>query len=258
MLTGQLANLSTSSYATRRDFFYNHHYITMSQTHNLKHIAFIMDGNRRWAMERGLPKLLGHTEGMKNLHRIAMAVLERSIPFVTVYALSTENLKNRGDEELKHLFSLFNQFGAELDELIKRGVRIKHIGYLPGLPAETQKHLVEVIERSKNNTAMTLTLAINYGGKDEMARAVQEIGRAGINSEDIDEEVINAFIDTAELPEVDLLIRTAGEQRLSNFLLWRISYAELYFTPIKWPAFNKSGLDKALAWFEEQKRNFGK
>lgn len=218
----------------------------------LQHLAIIMDGNRRWATERGLPKFLGHTEGAKTLRTIAKAVRERHIPHLTLYALSTENVRERSEEELKHLYSLFEQLVDYIGDFLENDARLKIIGDLTPLPEKTQKKLLEVAEQTKNNSAMTLTLAINYGGRDEIVRAARK------QSGEITEASINAQLDTAGMPDVDLVIRTGGHHRLSNFLLWQSAYAELYFTETKWPAFSVEELDKALAWFQEQQRNRGK
>lgn len=216
-----------------------------------------MDGNRRWAAERGLPKLLGHTEGAKNLKRVAKAARDRGIPYLTVWALSTENLKERSDEELKHLFSLFNQLTDYLDDFFENNARLRLIGDIAGLPEETQKKLQSVVEKTKANTGMTLILAVNYGGHDEILRAMKKMLAAKLDPAELNEKTLEQYLDTADFPPVDLVIRTAGHQRLSGYLPWQTTYAELYFTPVKWPAFSEADLDKAITWFNEQKRNRG-
>lgn len=224
----------------------------------VKHLAIGMDGNRRWAVEHGLPKLLGHTEGAKALKKIATAAVARGIPFLTVYTLSTENLKERGAEELDHLFGLFNQLTNYLADFLKNNVRFRVIGDLTGLPEKTQTRLHEVMEKTAEHTALTLTLAINYGGRDEIVRAARRLLAAEKTPDTISEAVFGAHLDTAEYPDVDLMIRTGARHRLLNFLLWQVAYAELYFTDTMWPAFDETELDRALAWFAEQKRTRGK
>ena len=222
---------------------------------NIKHLAIIMDGNRRWATERGLPKLLGHTEGAKALKKIAEAARQRGIPYFTVWALSTENLKNRAETELKHLFALFNQLTDYLDDFFKNDTRCNLIGDLSRLPQDTQERLRAMVEKTKNNKSMTLTLAINYGGRDELTRSVNRLMTSGKTV--ITEKDITAALDTATIPDPDLIIRTGGHQRLSGWLPWQTTYSELYFTPVYWPAFTEEDLDKAIEWFNEQQRNQG-
>jgi len=226
--------------------------------HTLQHLAIIMDGNRRWATGKGLPKLMGHTEGAKNLKKIAKAVKQRGIPFLTLYTLSTENLKERSPEELDHLFSLISQLIDYLDEFFKEDAKLCVIGDYTKLPAKPLKALKEMMEQTKNNKSMTLTLAINYGGRNELTRAFQKMVAQEIKQEEITEESIQKHLDTADMPDVDLVIRTSGAQRLSNYLPWQTTYAELYFTPVHWPAFSETDLDTAIEWFQNQKRNKGK
>jgi undecaprenyl diphosphate synthase len=227
----------------------------MHQPTDVKHLAIIMDGNRRWATERGLPKFLGHTEGARNLKKVAEAVSKRGIKFLTLYALSTENLKNRSADELKHLFDLIGQIADNLPDFVKNNARFFVIGNLASIPDDTRTRLESLMTATANHTGLTLTLAINYGGRDEITRAVQKLLQEKI---DVTEETITNALDTTGMPDVDLVIRTAGDQRLSNFLPWQTTYAELYFTDVKWPAFSDRDLDAALAWFHEQKRNGGK
>jgi len=226
--------------------------------HTLQHLAIIMDGNRRWATGKGLPKLMGHTEGAKNLKKIAKAVKQRGIPFLTLYTLSTENLKERSPEELDHLFSLISQLIDYLDEFFKEDAKLCVIGDYTKLPAKPLKALEGMMEQTKNNKSMTLTLAINYGGRNELTRAFQKMVAQEIKQEEITEESIQKHLDTADMPDVDLVIRTSGAQRLSNYLPWQTTYAELYFTPVHWPAFSETDLDTAIEWFQNQKRNKGK
>lgn len=219
----------------------------------MNHIAFIMDGNRRWAKERHLPTLMGHTEGAKTMKRIVQAVKERGIPYMTVYALSTENLK-RAQDELGHLFSLIGKLPMQYDDLVAENIRLRIIGNPSLLPPDLEASLRETEEKTKTHTSLTLTLAIAYGGRDELIRAIQHIE----NPKDITAERFEALLDTAGVPDVDMVVRTGGHQRLSNFLLWQSAYAELYFTDTYWPGFDEAELDNALAWFAEQQRNYGK
>lgn len=223
----------------------------------LNHIAIIMDGNRRWATERHLPKIMGHTEGKQNVRRIIHAANDRDISFLTLYTLSTENLKNRSTEELNHIFSLLSELPNFVEEFTKNNVRVKILGNISALPEKTQKDLLLLVEETKNNFGMTVSFAINYGGRDEILRAFEKIREQNV-SEKITEEMFEKYLDTSGMPDVDLVIRTGGEQRLSNYLPWQTVYAELFFTSVKWPDFSGHELEKAIAWFHEQKRNKGK
>lgn len=230
----------------------------MQNENNIQHIAIVLDGNRRWATDRGLPKVAGHTEGAKNLRRIGELVRKLNIPYLTIWGLSTENLKNRSEDELKHLFSLFEQLVDYLGDFFKNGARCRLIGDISVLPEKTQKKLQEVVEKTKDNKAITLTIAINYGGRDEIVRAYKKMLTAGIDADVVSESVVEQYLDTAGYPEVDLVIRTGGHHRLSGWLPWQCTYAELYFTDVYWPDFNESELNKALEWFRTQVRNRGK
>ena len=224
----------------------------------LQHIAIIMDGNRTWATAKGMPKLLGHTEGAKNLRRIAVSASEMKIPFLTMWALSTENLKNRGEKEFEHLFSLASKIINYKDDFIKYNVKFNTIGDLTKLPEKVQIAMQELKENTKNHTGTVLTLAINYGGRDEIVRATKKIVESGINPNEITEESFQEYLDTKDMPDVDLMIRTSDHQRMSGWLPWQSTYAELYFPKIKWPAFSSDDLQTAVDWFHEQKRNKGK
>lgn len=225
---------------------------------SLTHLAIIMDGNRRWATEKGMPKFLGHTEGAKNLKKIAKAAKAFGVRYLTLYTLSTENLKNRSEEELKHLFSLIDQLADYLKDFNEENTSLRIIGNLEGMPEKTQKNLQGLVEATKKNTAMTLALAINYGGRDELVRAFKKMTAEKISGDEISEQTIQEHLDTHDMPDVDLVIRTGGDQRLSNYLPWQTTYAELYFTPIYWPAFSEEDLKTAVEWFYNQKRNKGK
>lgn len=225
---------------------------------NIQHVAIIMDGNRRWATEWGLPKLMGHTEGAKRVREITKAAVEFGIPYLTLYALSTENLKERTEKEVKHLLSLIEKLTEYLSDFLENDVKLNVIGDLEALPTSTQTVLNNMMEKTKHHKKLTLSLAINYGGRDEIVRAVKKMMEEKISPKTITEEKIQQYLDTKDTPDVDLVIRTAGDQRLSNYLPWQTVYAELYFTKTKWPAFKKPDFEKAIEWFEEQKRNRGK
>lgn len=240
------------------------------ENHKLNHIGFVMDGNRRWATERSLPKLLGHTEGAKTLKKIATAIHERKIPYMTVWALSTENLKNRSESELAHLFKLFGQLIEYLDDFFKKDIRCNIIGDLTKLPQDLQNKLNKVVQKTKDNKTLTLTLAINYGGRDEILRAVRKLisdksdnatlmaGELEEGHKALTEESFKKYLDTFDLPDPELIIRTGGHQRLSGYFPWQSTYSELYFTDTYWPAFKEEDLDKAIEWYEKQQKNRGK
>ena len=201
-----------------------------------QHIAIILDGNGRWAKKRGLPRPAGHQEGAMNVREITKLCANIGIKALTVYAFSTENWK-RPDEEVKFLMKLpikfFNEFAPEL---VENNIRLKVIGNVEELPIDLQQKVLEISELTKNNTKMTLTIALNYGSQDEIKQAVQaiatEVKNGQLNVEDINEDVIDQHLMTSDLPPLDLMIRTSGELRISNYLLWQLAYAELYFTSI--------------------------
>lgn len=224
---------------------------------DLRHIAIILDGNRTWATEKGLPEILGHNEGAKNIKRIVLAALKTDVSYVTLYTLSTENLKNRTPDELKHLFSLFEKISAYAKLFHENKVRFKTIGDVSVLPNSVRKVLRDLAEQTKNYESLTLTFALNYGGRDEIVRATKKICANG-NGDELTEELFANYLDTADYPDVDLMIRTGGYKRISNFLLWQTSYAELYFTDIKWPAFSEKDFYEAIDWFAAQNRKKGK
>lgn len=223
-----------------------------------KHIAFVMDGNRRWATERGLPKMLGHTEGAKTMKQIVIHASKLGIPYLTFWALSTENIKERSESELKHLFSLFVELVNYISDLDEQGVKVKVIGNMLALPVEVQQALNTMVEKTSHNTKLTLILAVNYGGRDELVRSVKRLMISQIKPEEVDEEIFGSFLDTASIPDTDLIIRTGGKYRLSGFLPWQSVYAEMYFSDILWPAFDVSAFDIALKWYSLVERNFGK
>ena len=222
-----------------------------------KHVAIIMDGNGRWAQKKGLPRRKGHKEGVNTLKKIVKAAGEIGINYLTVYAFSTENWK-RPDKEVNFLLNLFeNTIKNELDELKEKNVHINVIGRKKTLPST----LVKQIEYLENETAkesdLILNIAFNYGGRAEIVDTAKKILKEKIEVEDIDEKKFSSYLYFSNIPDVELLIRTGGEKRLSNFLLWESAYAELYFTDIFWPDFSKENLEEAVDEFNQRNRRFG-
>ncbi|MGY8886502.1 MAG: isoprenyl transferase [Flavobacteriales bacterium] len=227
-----------------------------------KHLAIIMDGNGRWAKQQGLLRALGHENGTKSVRVVVEACAELNIPFLTLYAFSTENW-NRPKREVELLMKLLvSSLKKEIKTLQDNEIKLTAIGNLDTLPKKVYKELLEVIDKTKDNTNMTLTLALSYGSREELVKTVKEISlkvKNNLISRDaIDESVINNHLYTRNLPDVDLLIRTSGEQRISNFLLWQLAYAELYFTDTLWPDFTKTHLFEALLNYQNRERRFGK
>lgn len=221
------------------------------------HIGIIMDGNGRWAIARGLPRLAGHRAGVENLRRLLRACVEFGIPYLTIYAFSTENW-GRPPEEIKGLMFILDEvLERELHELHKEGVQLHHMGSLEGLAPSTQKKVQHAIELTKNNTRLTLNVAFNYGGRAELITAMQRMLRDRVNPDDVNEAFINRYLYTAGQPDPDLIIRTAGELRISNFLLWQAAYAEYYAADVFWPDFDREQLLKALDHFAGRERRFG-
>jgi len=222
-----------------------------------RHVAFILDGNGRWAEKRGLPRLEGHRAGVKNIRHVIRCLSKHGVEYATLYAFSTENW-NRPADEVNGIFKLLVEVvGREARELHKNGVRIRHIGRLEGLPEGVQKSINEAIKLTENNKGMTLGVAINYGGRAEILDAISRITADKILPRDIDEKLFNKYLYTAGFPDVDLMIRTSGEMRTSNFLIWQSAYSEYYFTPVLWPDFNEEELEKALLAYSQRQRRFG-
>jgi len=226
------------------------------------HIAIIMDGNGRWAKEKHRPRVFGHREGAKRVHEITTIASRLGIGQLTLYALSTENLTNRPPREIAALMKILKYYVIDERELMMREqIRFRVIGDLAPLPKDTLKEVEKSVELTSKNSGMTLCLAINYGSRDEIRRAVVKLAeqvKAGtLSPEAITEQQITDHLDTAGMPEPDLLIRTAMEQRLSNYLLWQLSYAEFYFTPTLWPDFKEPALKEALAEYTRRTRKFG-
>ncbi|WP_405573597.1 isoprenyl transferase [Winogradskyella sp. Asnod2-B02-A] len=226
------------------------------------HIAIIMDGNGRWAKQQGLLRAIGHENGTKSVRQTVEASAELGIKNLTLYAFSTENW-NRPKLEVQTLMKLLvKSLKKEIKTLQDNGIKLCAIGCLGDLPKKAHKELLDVIENTKNNTHMTLTLALSYGSREEIVNVIKELSFKVKNNiisvESIDESIINKHLYTQNLPDVDLLIRTSGEQRISNFLLWQIAYAELYFTDILWPDFKKEDLYEAIVNYQNRERRFGK
>ena len=227
-----------------------------------KHIAVIMDGNGRWAKKRGLFRTKGHENGAKAVKQVVEACGEIKVPYLTLYAFSTENW-NRPKIEVELLMTLLiSSLKKELKNLQENDIRLLAIGNINQLPNKVLTELLEVIEKTKNNKQLTLTLALSYGSRQEIVKTIQEISLKVKNNlispENIDDSVINNHLYTHVLPDVDLLIRTSGEQRVSNFLLWQIAYAEMYFTDTLWPDFKKNDLFEAVLNYQNRERRFGK
>jgi len=227
-----------------------------------KHIAIIMDGNGRWAKQKGMIRAFGHENGTKAVRQTVEASAELGVKNLTLYAFSTENW-NRPKIEIDTLMRLLvSSLKKEISTLADNNIKLTAIGNLEALPKKVHRELQEVIQLTKNNTQMTLTLALSYGSREELINAVKEISDKVknniISSENIDESLINKHLYTQNLPDVDLVIRTSGEQRISNFLLWQIAYAELYFTSVLWPDFTKENLYEAIVEYQKRERRFGK
>ncbi len=227
-----------------------------------KHIAIIMDGNGRWAKQKGLIRAIGHENGTKSVRQTVEACAELGVENLTLYAFSTENW-NRPKLEVETLMKLLvSSLKKEIKTLQDNNIKLNAIGNLSLLPKKVYKELLEVIDKTANNSRMTLTLALSYGSREELVQAITEISNKVKNNiislESIDESVINKHLYTQNLPDVDLLIRTSGEQRISNFLLWQIAYAELFFTKVLWPDFTKQHLYDAIIDYQKRERRFGK
>lgn len=226
-----------------------------------RHIAVIMDGNGRWARERGLPRIEGHRRGSQSVRTCTAACVEAGVPYLTLYAFSKENWQRPADE-VSALMNLLDRFLAEqISEIMEKNIRLRAIGHLDDLPDNARRRLDSAMDRSAGNTALTLTLALSYGARTEIVDAARQIAREAksgmLDPETITEETIASRLYTAGIPDPDLLVRTSGEMRVSNFLLWQISYAELWVTDAAWPDFDEGQLDAALASYASRERRFG-
>lgn len=234
----------------------------INPAHLPKHIAIIMDGNGRWAKKQGLFRVAGHERGTRSVRDTVEAAREIGVKNLTLFAFSTENW-NRPKPEVKTLMKLLvSSLKKELGTLMENDIRLNSIGRTENLPKKAQQELREVMEKTASNTSMNLILALSYGSREEITSMVKEIGEKVKNNtiqiEDIGEKLINEHLYTQNFPDVDLLIRTSGEQRISNFLLWQIAYAELYFTDVLWPDFTKEDLYEAICNYQKRERRFGK
>ena len=226
-------------------------------THLPNHVSIVPDGNGRWAEQRGLSRLEGHYAGADNMRRIVDYLNEYSIKYVTLYGFSTENW-SRPEEEVRGLFHILEEFiNNYVLEIHEKNIKLRHLGRLEGLPQGLQQAEKRAAELTKNNTGMTLSIALNYGGRTEILDAVRSILAQGIPPEKLDEKLFNSYLYTAGSPEVDLLIRTGDELRLSNFLIWQTAYSEYYFTKVLWPDFNEKEIDQALLSYSQRQRRFG-
>ena len=222
-----------------------------------RHVAIIMDGNGRWAISRGLPRLAGHRAGTENLRRIIRASAEFGVKYLTIYAFSTENW-GRPPEEVNGLMRILEDvIDRELAELHKEGVQLRHIGRLERLDPKIQEKVLHAIDLTKNNDRLVLNVAFNYGGRDEIVCAMQNIIKDGISADKVTAELVSQYLFTVGVPDPDLIIRTSGELRVSNFLIWQAAYSEWYITPTFWPDFNKEEYRRALETFAQRDRRYG-
>ncbi|WMI79865.1 isoprenyl transferase [Anaerotignum sp. MB30-C6] len=226
-----------------------------------KHIAIIMDGNGRWAAKRSLPRKAGHRAGAEALERVVSEANKMGIQHVTVYAFSTENWK-RSDEEVSAIMDLLRHYlKNSFQRFLKDNVKMQVIGDVTGLDQDIQEQIKVIEEKSKGKDGMTVHIALNYGGRDELRRGIEkiaeEVASGSLSPKDITEEIIESYLDTAGIPDPELLIRTSGEERISNFLLWQIAYSEFYFTDVLWPDFGKKDLEKAIYYYQNRERRFG-
>lgn len=235
--------------------------VSIDMTRLPKHIAIIMDGNGRWAAKRALPRKAGHKAGAEAFERLITDAKDLGIQHITVYAFSTENWK-RSDEEVNAIMDLMRHYlKNSFQRFLKDNVRMHIIGDISRLDKDIQEQIQEVEEKSREKDGMTVHIALNYGGRDELLRSVQKITEKALNGQisllDITEETIEENLDTAGIPDPELLIRTSGEERISNFLLWQIAYSEFYFSDVLWPDFNKKDLLEAIYYYQNRERRFG-
>ena len=226
-----------------------------------QHIAIILDGNGRWAKKKGMPRNYGHAEGSKNVERICEEAYKMGVKYLTVYAFSTENWKRPKDEVDALMGLLRNYMKTCLKTAAKNRMRVRVIGDKSALDDDIRKRIAELEEATKNNDGLCFQIALNYGSRDEMVRAMKKLCEdcrdGSVSVEDINERVFEKYLDTAGIPDPDLMIRTSGEQRLSNYLLWQLAYSEFYFTDVLWPDFTKEELSKAIEYYNSRDRRFG-
>jgi undecaprenyl diphosphate synthase len=223
-----------------------------------RHVAIIMDGNGRWAKKRGLPRLVGHNAGGDNIRPVVKIFADHAVKYLTLYMFSTENW-NRPRIEVAGLLSLLGKkIDQETEAFHQQNIRLVHLGRLDRLSHKLKERVQGAVELTKNNTGLTLCLAFDYGGRDEIVQAARRIATAGIADDNIDESVFVRYLYNPDIPDPDLVIRTGGERRLSNFLLWEAAYSELYFTPVLWPDFGRKEIEEALSEYRLRQRRFGK
>jgi undecaprenyl diphosphate synthase len=223
-----------------------------------QHVAIVMDGNGRWAKKRGLPRLVGHNAGGENIRPVVKIFADYGVKYLTLYMFSTENW-NRPRIEVAGLLSLLaRKIGQETQAFHQENIRLVHLGRLDRLSQKLREKVQAAVELTKNNTGLTLCLAFDYGGRDEIVQAARRIASAGISGNNIDESVLARYLYNPDIPDPDLVIRTGGENRLSNFLLWQAAYSELYFTPVLWPDFGRKDVEEALSEYKLRQRRFGK
>jgi len=222
------------------------------------HVAIIMDGNRRWAEQRGLPGLEGHRNGLENMRSVIGYLGQHQVKHVTIYAFSTENWNRPQDEVAGLLRLLKERINKEALEFHSKNVKLRHLGGAEGLSSSLRVSIKKALELTKNNTGVTLSFAFNYGGRSEILHAVRQLISEGVPPEKIDEKLFNSYLYTDGLPDVDLLIRTGGELRISNFLIWQTAYTEYYFTEVLWPDFGQKEVEKALLAYSQRQRRFGR
>jgi len=222
-----------------------------------EHVAIIMDGNGRWARQRNLPRLAGHRAGMENMRSVIDYFNRLKVKYLTLYGFSTENW-NRPKEEIDGLLGLLQEsIDEETLRLHRQGIRIRHLGQLERLPRKLQAAIKKAVDLTGNNTGLNFSFAFSYGGRTEIVDAVRRLIAEGVPADKIDEKLFSGYLYTADMPEVDLVIRTGGELRVSNFLIWQAAYSEYYFTDVLWPDFNEPEVDKALLAYSQRQRRFG-
>lgn len=224
-----------------------------------KHIAIIMDGNRRWARSRGLPDKEGHRVGVEKIEELVKTAEKLGVEAITIYALSTENIKERAKREVADLFGIIRRtYKNQFVNMMKNGVRLSILGELDGLPNAIRKIVNEIKDTYIKNESIKLNIALNYGGKKELITAIKKLVKEGVEVDKLNEEIISKHLYTKGETDPELVIRTGGRIRLSNFLLWQTAYSELYFTKVLWPDFDEKEFKKAINWYKSQQRNFGK
>ena len=230
---------------------------TDEETRLPNHVAIIMDGNGRWAEERGLPRLAGHIAGLDRARATIRYLNNKHLKYLTLFGFSTENW-NRPQDEVSNILRVFTEIiDQEAKAFHEQGIRLRHLGHLAELPPDLQQSITRAIELTKDNTGMTFNLAFNYGGRAEILDAMRQIMAKNIPPQEIDDALFGKYLYTADMPDVDLLIRTGGELRISNFLVWQSVYSEYYFTDVCWPDFDEEEIDKALEAYKQRQRRFG-